>query len=135
MVAKIKRIKKARFAEARRGSRQNIFFSVLLGVLLLVVVGFLIVSNWRINQKRTEYQAQIEVLQAELQALEIKRQQLQSQISQTSEGEYLEEQARETLNLKKQGEEVVKVLPAEEETTGEPKKGFWRKVWDKIKFW
>ena len=116
-------------------SRQNIFFSVLLGVLLLVVVGFLIVSNWRINQKRTEYQAQIEVLQAELQALEIKRQQLQSQISQTSEGEYLEEQARETLNLKKQGEEVVKVLPAEEETTGEPKKGFWRKVWDKIKFW
>jgi len=136
MVAKIKKTKKARFArEARRGSRQNIFFSVLLGMLLLVVVGFLIVSNWRINQKRTEYTAQIKVLQAELQALETKRQQLQAQISQTSEGEYLEEQARETLNLKKQGEEVVKVLPAEEETTGEPSKGFWGKVWDKIKFW
>ena len=121
--------------KTKKGSRQNIFFSVLLGVLLLVVVGFLIVSNWRINQKRAEYQAQIEALQAELQALEIKRQQLQAQIFQTSEGEYLEEQARETFNLKKPGEEVVTVLPAEEETTGESEKGFWGKVWDKIKFW
>ena len=136
MVAKIKKTKKARFArEARRGSRQNIFFSVLLGVLLFVVVGFLIISNWRINQKRTEYQAQIEVLQAELQVLETKRQQLQAQIFQTSEESYLEKEAREQLNLKKPGEEVVTVLPAEEETTGEPEKGFWGKVWDKIKFW
>ncbi|PIU98262.1 hypothetical protein COS61_02325 [Candidatus Wolfebacteria bacterium CG03_land_8_20_14_0_80_40_12] len=120
--------------KTKKGLRQNIFFSVLLGVLLLVVVGSLIIANWRINQKRAEYHAQIEALQAELQALETKRQQLQAQISQTAEEDYWEEKIREQ-GYKKPGEEVVTVLPAEEETTGEPAKGFWGQVWDKIKFW
>ena len=136
MIAKFKKTKKTRFArEARRESRHNIFFSVLLGVLIFAVVGSLIVANWRINQKRTEYNARIEILQAELQALEIKRQQLQAQISQTSEQEYLEKEARERFNLKKSGEEMVVILPAEEEKEPEEEKGFWQKVWDWIKFW
>ena len=95
----------------------------------------MIAANWRINQKRDEYQSQLEVLQAELQALEEKRQQLQAQIYQTSEEEYLEREARETFNLKKSGEEVVVILPAEEEGGGEEGQGFWEKIWDKMKFW
>jgi len=127
MIAKDEKIKKA--------SRHNVFFSVLLGVLIFTVIGFLIVSNWRINQKRTEYNAQLEILRTELQALETKRQQLQAQIYQTSEESYLEEEARERFNLKKPGEEVVIILPAEEEDSAEQEKGFLEKVLDKIKFW
>ena len=127
MVTKNKRIKK--------GSRQTIFFSVLLGVLLLVIVGSLIVSNWRMVQKRQELNSQLEILKAQLQVLEIKRQQLQAQISQTSQESYLEKEARETFNLKKPGEEVVTILPAEEEEGKEQERGFWGKIWDKIKFW
>lgn len=127
MLAKGKKIKKAH--------QQNIFFSVLLGVLLFGVISFLVVSNWKINQKRAEYSAQIENLQEQLQELETKRQQLQAQISQTSGEAYLEKQARERLNLKKPGEEVVSVLPAEETTIKELEKGFWEQVWDRIKFW
>ena len=108
---------------------------MLLGVSIFLVVGLLIVANWRINQKRAEYNAQVEVLRAELQALEIKRQQLQAQIYQTSEESYLEREARERFNLKKSGEEVVIILPAEEEEIKEQEKGFWGKVLDKIKFW
>ncbi len=125
----------AKNKKTRKSSRQNIFFSVLLGVLLLVIVGSLIVSNWRMMQRRQELNSQLEILQAELQALQIKRQQLQAQISQTSEESYLEEEARETFNLKKPGEEVVAILPAEEDEGKEQEKGFWGKIWDKIKFW
>ena len=121
-------------AKRKKDSWQIIFFSILLGALILVVVTFLIVSNWKINQKRAEYNVQLENLQEQLQLLEIKRQQLQAQTSQTSEEEYLEEQAREKFNLKKPGEEVVAVLPPEEEGE-EPEKGFLGKFWDKIKFW
>lgn len=127
MVAKNKKIKK--------GSKQNIFFSVLLGVLIFVVVGSLIVANWRNNQRRAEYNAQIKILQEELQALEFKRLQLEAQISQTAGDDYLERQARERFNLKKSGEEVVVVLPAEGEENQKQEKSFWEKILDKIKFW
>ncbi|OGZ24521.1 MAG: hypothetical protein A2896_02070 [Candidatus Nealsonbacteria bacterium RIFCSPLOWO2_01_FULL_43_32] len=127
MVAKAQKI--------RKGKLQNLFFSILLGVLFFGVVSALVVSNWKINQKRAQYTAQIKVLQAQLQELELKREQLQAQISQTSDEVYLETQARETFNLKKLGEEVVAVLPAEEEIIPEQEKGFWGQIWDKIKFW
>ncbi len=121
--------------KTKKESGHNLFFSVLLGVLIFVVVGSLIVANWRINQKRAAYQSQLEALQAELQTLELQKQQLQSQIYQTSEEEYLEREARETFNLKKPGEEVVAVLPAEETEGGESGQGFFEKIWDKIRFW
>ena len=127
MVAKAQKI--------RKQARQNMFFTVLLGMLFLGIISALVVSKWKINQKRTEYNAQIKVLQAQLQELELKRAQLQVQISQSSEETYLETQAREIFNLKKPGEEVVTVLPAEEEIAQEARKGFWGQIWDKIRFW
>ncbi len=125
----------AKNKKTRKRSWQTVFFSVLLGVLLLIVVGSLLVSNWRMTQRRQELNSQLESLQEQLQALEIKRQQLQAQISQTSEESYLEKEARETFNLKKPGEEVVTILPAEDEEGKGQEKGFWGEIWDKIKFW
>ena len=125
----------AKAQKIRKEKRQNIFFTILLGMLFLGVISALVVSNWKINQKRAEYNAQIKVLQAQLQELELKRAQLQAQISQSSDEQYLETQARETFNLKKPGEEVVTVLPAEEEIAQEARKGFWGQIWDKIRFW
>jgi len=125
----------AKNKKTRKRSWQTVFFSVLLGALLLIVVGSLLVSNWRMTQRRQELNSQLENLQEQLQALEIKRQQLQAQISQTSEESYLEKEARETFNLKKPGEEVVTILPAENEEGREQEKGFWGNIWDKIKFW
>lgn len=111
------------------------FFSVLLGLFIFGIVSALIVSNWKINKKRTEYITQLKILQEQMQELELKKEQLQAQIFQTSEEEYLEEQAREKFNLKKPGEEVVVVLPAEEEEIKAPEKDFLENIWDKIKFW
>lgn len=126
MIAKNKKIKKE--------SWQNIIFSVILGIAVLVVVGYLIASNWKINEKRSELISQVETLQQQLAELEAKRDALQSQISQTTEEEYLEREARETFNLKKPGEEVVTVLPPEGESQQETERSFWQRIWDKIKF-
>ena len=118
----------------RKDSWQNIFFSVLLGVAIFTVVGFLIVSNWKIGQRRAELNSQVEILQQQIWTLETKRQELQSQISQTEGQEYLEREARDTFNLKKSGEEVVAILPAEGEEKIEEERSFWQKIWDRIGF-
>jgi len=125
----------AKNQKIKRESRQNIFFSVVLGLLIFVVVGYLITSNLKINARRAELNLQLGKLQAELNDLEVKKAQLQAQISQASQDEYLEKEARDTFNLKKPGEEVVAVLPAEEGGGGQEERSFWEKVMDKIKFW
>lgn len=125
----------------KRKSYQTLFFSVLLGLLTLIVIGFLIISNWRINQKRTEYKARIEALEKEIQILEEKSKELESQISQASSETFLEKEAREKLGLKKPGEEVVVVLPpkeSKEEKTKEEKhfwnpQGWWEWIRSKMR--
>ena len=117
----------AKFKPEKKTSWQKIFFSILLGVVPLVVMVFLIVSNFRINQKRMELNSRIEELKQEVQATEEEIQALQAQISQSGQESYLEKEARERFNLKKPGEEVVKVLPLEENTTiaPHPEKKWW----------
>ena len=127
MIAKNKKIKNE--------SKQTVIFSVLLGVLLFTVVGYLVVSNLMINARRTELNAQLIKLQTELNALEAKKAQLQAQVSEAADDEYLDKEARETFNLKKPGEEVVTILPSEGSEIGQKEPGFFEKVIDRIKFW
>lgn len=117
MVAKFKRFKKA--------SYQTLFFSTLLGVLVLIVIGFLVISNWKISQKRAILYSQIEALRKEIQVLEEKKQQLEAQISNLTEKDYLEKEARERFNLKKPGEKVVTILPEENKGSSFQKKRSW----------
>ncbi len=121
----------------RNESIQTIFFSVLLGTLLFTVVGYLVVSNFKINARRSELNAQLQKLQAELNDLEAKKAQLQAQVSESTSTNdaYLEKEARETFNLKKPGEEVLTILPAENNENLPKEEGFWKKIINKIKFW
>ena len=116
-------------------SRKNLFFSVLLGVLLFTVVGYLVVSNVKINSRRAELKSQLIKLQAEFNDLEAKKSQLQAQVSEAANDAYLEKEARETFNLKKPGEEVLTILPAEDNGNSQKAKSFWQKLVDRIKFW
>lgn len=119
MVAKFKKIGKAR-------PRKNIFFPILLGVVLLLVIGFFVVTNIRISQRRAKLTARIESLKKEIQILEEKKTQLQEKISQAGSKEYLEKVAREQLGLKAPGEEVVVVTKEQEkEKETAEEKSFW----------
>jgi len=128
MITKIKKIKK-------ENSFQNIFFSVLIAIFLFGMVGFLIISNFKINQRRSELLGQISSLEEEIQELEEKNKELQAGISNTETESFWEEKLREQ-GYKKPGEEAVVVLPPEEQspTSTQETKSFWQKFLDKIGF-
>jgi len=120
MVAKIRKPEKDYLA---------IFFSILIGIFLLGLISFLVISNLRISQKRKEMISQIESLKKEIQLLEEKNAQLRAGINQTKNEIYWEERAREQ-GYKKPGEEQIVVLPPEEKNQiiSEEKKNFWQKI-------
>lgn len=125
MIAKLKKNKRP-----HKNSWESTFFSILLSVLLLIVFGFLVVSNIRISQKRVQFDLRISSFKKEIQALEEENQKLKAQISQIGRESYLEKEARERFNLKKPGEEVVVFTKEKTEPVGEQRKekNFWQKI-------
>lgn len=122
MIAKFRKKKKL-------SSWKNIFFSISFGVLFLLVIGFLIVTNSKINQRRTQLTARITNLKEEIEILEQKNQELKENIFQAGGKEYLEEVARDRLGLKAPKEEVVVITgeKEEEEEVKEEEKTWWEK--------
>jgi len=128
MVSRFKKNKK-------RNSKRDIFFSIFLGVLLVLVIGFLINTNMKISRRRAELTNRITTLKQEIGILEGKREELKERISQAGSEEYLEKVARDQLNMKAPGEEVVVITKEDEEEKEEEekeKKGWWE--WIKSKF-
>lgn len=127
MVTKKSRLRK-------RGNFQAVFFPALIGILVLGIISFLIVSNLGINQKRGELSSKIESLKKEIQILEEKKEKLEAGIVQTEDETYWEERLREQ-GYKKPGEEAVVVLPPEErEESIKKEKSFWQKILEKLGF-
>jgi len=108
---------------------------LILILISLIITGFLILFNLKINQKRFYLRSQIESLKKEIQFLEEKNQKLRAEISQGQTQDFLEKKARENLNLKKTGEGTVVILPLKEnkQEKKEEKKNFWQKILDPIK--
>jgi len=106
---------------------------------MVLVVSFLFYTNWNINQKRAQLTARIEALKGEIQVLEQKNIEFKERVSEVGSEEYLEKVAREQLNLKAPGEEVVVVKkePASAEGSGEAKeekKSWWewlKNIWER----
>jgi len=128
MITKNKKFKK-------QDKAQDIFFSVFLLVLFFGAIGFLVVSNYRINQKRSEMLEKIDSLKKEIQVLEQQNKDLEIGISQATSTAYQEEKMREQ-GYQKPGEQNVVVLPPENKTatSTEKTKNWWEKFLEKIKF-
>jgi cell division protein FtsB len=94
----------------------------------------LVVSNWRINQRKSELISRIESLKEEIQTLEGKRAELLAGIDMSQSEENKEKVAKDQLGLKKPGEEVVSIKQEqnEEGVKQEEKKSFWQKIWEKL---
>jgi cell division protein FtsB len=116
-----------KFKQYKKESFQTVFFSTILVLLVLVVIGFVIVSNWKVSQKRAELNDRIEILKSEIQDLKIEKEVLEARASESFDNSYLEKEARERFNLKKPGEEVVTILLPEEkgESVEEKEKAWW----------
>jgi cell division protein FtsL len=99
----------------KKGSRREIIFPIFLVILIILGIAFLVVSNLRINQRRQGLISQIAKLEEEIKAQEKQNAELQAGVSQVSDQNYLEQEAREKLGLKKSGEEVVSIQKVETE--------------------
>jgi len=112
---------------------QNLFFPILLAFLILLIIGFLISTNLKINRRRSELISQIETLKKEIQTLEEKNVNLKAEISQQGEEHFLEEKIREQ-GYKKPGEEVVAIKKIEaEKVETEKEKSFFQNWWEWLK--
>ena len=125
MITKVKKIK---------SPYQSLIFSTLLGILASGVIGFLVISTWKINQRRAELTARIEALKKEIQILEEKNAALKAGITQTESEDYWKEKLYQQGYVEK-GEKQVVVLPpkgSEEEKT-EQEKTLWQKFLDPVR--
>lgn len=113
----------------KRNTQRNIFFLILLGILVLLVIGFFVFTNWKINKRRAEFIDRISDLKQEIQVLEEKNKELKEKKAEAETEDYLEKMARDELGLKAPGEEVVVVQKEEEEQeeVEEKKKTWWEK--------
>ncbi len=129
MIAKKKKIKKhKRF--------QNVFFPVLTGVFLFAIIGFFVVSNLQINQKRGELTDKINELKKDINLLEERNEQLKMGITKTESDAYWEEKLREQ-GYKKPGEEAIVIIPPEENNnSGSEEKNIFSSFWQSLSnFW
>jgi len=125
----------AKFKKLKRGTYQTVIFSTLLGILALGVIGFLIISAWKINQRRAELTARIEDLKKEIQILEEKNAKLRAGILETTKESYWEGRAAEQ-GYVREGTQQVVVLPPEKSQEAEvtEQKNLWQKILEKFGF-
>lgn len=128
MITKNKKLKKGKNWE------QPVVVIVFVA-LSLGLIGLLIFSNFRINQRRGELLKQIGDLDMEIRLLEENNTQLKEGIEEAQKDSHWEEKIREQ-GYKKPGEEQVVVLPPSEtnQETTQTQKGLWQNILDKIGF-
>jgi len=120
----------------KKSSRREIIFPIFMAILVILGIAFLVFSNLKINQRRKNLLSQIAKLEEEIKAQEKKNAELKAGVSQVLDQNYLEQEAREKLGLKKPGEEVVSVQQAEpEEIKTEEKKEETKNPWNPKNWW
>lgn len=80
-------------------------------VLLAVVAALLIGSSVRVAMRAWEFRREQQAVEEEIRKLQVQSQELSESIRALEEPEVIERLAKEKLNLKNPGEEVVLVLP------------------------
>ncbi len=103
---------------------------------LAAVLIYLAVANWKIWGQRLDLNNALKQAREEAQGLEKKNEEFQKGIAEAETEGYFERAARERLNLKKPGEEVVVIIPPEDKSseTSKSPENLWRKILEKISF-
>ena len=116
----------------KKRKNKKIFLSVFLTALAGIFLIFLITLNVKISRERDKLQRELANLDRDLKAAQTKREELTAKISEAQSSDYLEEVAREDLNLQKEGEKVVAfpIIREKEEKKEEAEKNFLGEISD-----
>jgi len=112
----------AKYKKNKRRLSKNLIFHAGLAIIILLLIGFLTNANIKLSEKRTEFRSEAEILKRELQDLKDQKEFIDTRISWSTEEEYLEEIARDTRNLMKEGEKAVVIMPLSDEVEDPEKK-------------
>ena len=97
----------------KRDSKEERIFQILFPFFTIALIGLLLISNLKINQKRAKLTEGIESLKKEIEILEEKKQKLETGLSQTEKESYWEEKIRQE-GYVREGENPVVILPSKE---------------------
>lgn len=97
-----------------------------LAVALIAAAALLAVSAGRIVARERAIARERQILEVRLQALESEIQRLRQALAASVSPEAIERQAKEQLNLKRAGEEVVVIVPERSSGVGAAARGGWR---------
>ncbi|MDP2909616.1 MAG: septum formation initiator family protein [bacterium] len=114
----------------KENSFKNLVLSLLFGVFAVAVIALLISTNWQIYKKRAGLDPKISQMKAEAELLEQKNIELNENLAYIQSEEYLEKVAREQLDLKKEGEEVIVIQKEDAPEKSKEKNNSW---WVRIK--
>ncbi|MFH0739996.1 MAG: septum formation initiator family protein [bacterium] len=112
---------------------QIVFTKFFFAILLVIIAGFLAFGNYRLMKAKNKIYLKLQETRADLEKISKEKVSTQAKISQGQSYDYLEEVAREELNFKKPGEQVV-AFPEQkafqETETSQKIKDLWQKFVD-----
>jgi len=109
--------------------KKLIFYSLLF----IIILCFLIISNWRIIKERTSLGTRVFQLKNEIEVLEEKNKQLKAGISETLQFDYTEKILREKGLYQKKGEKsVIIIWPEKDKEDRSEERSIWEKILGKI---
>ena len=123
--------RKIKFGKRKKRLFESVVVSGVFAAVFVLIVGLFIFQNVKISGKRADLEKRAQELQAQVEELASQRETLQANVEKTQTQEYQEKMLREQGLYKKEGEQVVTVLPAEKgaETAPVPEKKD-RKWWN-----
>lgn len=101
---------------------ENVVAGGAFVVIFASISGFFVFQNVKMSQKRSDLEGTLQELQAQASELARQKEQLEGDITEIQTEEYQEKVLREQGLYKKEGEQVVTVLPAEATTETVPVK-------------
>jgi cell division protein FtsB len=113
-----------------KSSIKAIILSFFFGFFIILAIGFLVSTNWKIYKKKIDLQAKVIELRQEAESLEKTNNELNKNLDYVKSDEYLEKVAREQLDMKKPGEEVVVIQKenSQQKKGVEENKTWWEKL-------
>lgn len=121
-------------AKNRENKKGRGIFSFLLAAFLVFIASFLLISNLRISNEREKIGSNLEYLEKQVDFLRKQNKETEKGLSHAESREVLERVARERLNLKAPGEEVV-AIKRPESSEDESKKEEERSAWNPKTWW
>ena len=121
--------KNKKFGKKKNKLFESVAVSGVFAAVFVLIVGLFIFQNVKMGGKRVDLEKRSQELQAQVRELSAQREALEANIEEAQTQEYQEKVLREQGLYKKEGEQVVTVLPPETPTGIEPVQEKKDRVW------